>query len=112
LGYKARMMVGESSGERRLLVRLQSEGLMGGCFFQRMVILKVTTPDFLWEKQKLAVYLDGPPHLKSHVMERDEELRELLRQRGWRVLEFPYSPPLSESRLREIVEGIREALPH
>ena len=106
------MQVAESRGELKLLTALQREGLMRDCSYQEVIVLKATVPDFCWRKYKLVAYLDGPPHLKDRVMERDAELRELLRGLGWRVLEFPYVPPLSDSRLKEITTSIQEALPH
>ena len=119
------MQVKESAGERKLLIRLQLEGLMKGALWQEPIFLGVkqvladgreveraTIPEVQYPRSLVCLYLDGPPHLKDKVMERDSELRELLRGLGWRVLEFPYTPPLSDARLKEITTSIQEALPH
>jgi len=39
----------------------------------------------------LIVFVDGPVHLKTAQMMKDEELQTLLRKRGYRILELSYS---------------------
>lgn len=79
--------------------------------------LPFTKPDFLfcdsWHRplgQVVPVYLDGPPHEKLGVMDRDDRIDSLWRQYGVEPLRFRYTPPLSEKRKTEIFEAIREAL--
>jgi very-short-patch-repair endonuclease len=56
------------------------------------VEIPVTTADFYFplEPRPLIVFVDGPVHLKTAQMMKDEELRTLLRRRGYRILELSY----------------------
>ncbi len=55
------------------------------------VEIAVTTADLYFPQgpRPLIVFVDGPVHLTSQMM-KDEELRTLLRKRGYRVLELSY----------------------
>jgi very-short-patch-repair endonuclease len=55
------------------------------------------------------VFVDGPVHLKRAQVVKDEELRTLLRRRGYRVLELSYSSYTDKRRdelYREIMNGL------
>jgi len=56
------------------------------------VEIPVTTADFYFpiEPRPLIVFVDGRVHLKTSQMMKDEELRTLLRRRGYRILELCY----------------------
>jgi len=41
--------------------------------------------DFYYEKQTIAVFVDGPPHDKDYVMKDDEKKRARLKELGYRV---------------------------
>ena len=58
----------------------------------RQVEIPVTTADFYFplESRPLLVFVDGRVHLGTSQMAKDEELRSLLRKRGYRVLELSY----------------------
>ena len=70
-------------------MRLQDEGIN----YLTQVEIPVTIADFYFplESRPLIVFVDGPVHLKTAQMMKDEELRTLLRKRGYRILELSYS---------------------
>ena len=70
-------------------MRLQEEGVN----YLTQVEIPVTTADFYFplESRPLIVFVDGRVHLKTSQMMKDEELRTLLRKRGYRVLELSYT---------------------
>ncbi len=57
----------------------------------------------------MIVFVDGPVHLRTAQMIKDEELRTLLRKRGYRILELIYSSYSDKKRdelYREIMNGL------
>jgi very-short-patch-repair endonuclease len=74
--------------EQELAIRLQDDGIR----YQTQVEIPVTTADFyfLLESGPLLVFVDGRVHLGTVQMAKDEELRSLLRKRGYRILELCY----------------------
>jgi len=64
----------------------------GRISYQTQVEIPVTTADFYFptEGRPLIVFVDGRVHLKTSQAVKDEELRTLLRKRGYRVLELFY----------------------
>jgi ATP-dependent helicase YprA (DUF1998 family) len=56
-------------------------------------------PDFLYEDDFLAVYVDGPPHDYPERQERDEHQQQLLERLGWTVVRLRY-----DDDWRDIVE--------
>jgi len=71
----------------------------------------VTMADFYFplEPRPLIVFVDGPGHLKTAQMMKDEELRSLLRKRGYRILELSYGTYSDKKRdelYREILNGL------
>jgi hypothetical protein len=57
----------------------------------------------------LGVFVDGPVHLNTIQVLKDEELRTLLRKRGYRVLELSYTGYTDKKRdelYREILNGL------
>ena len=115
--YKERMKVPVSKGEYQLFIALKRAGLGDGIITQRKIQLRepdeahphglVTTPDFLYPRRMLALYLDGNNVHRGYRLERDEEIDELMKLKGWTVVRFPYHAPLSDKRKREIVEEVR-----
>ena len=75
--------------EVELAVKLESSGIP----YQTQVEVPVTTADFYLatEPRPTLVFIDGRPHLTTSQMIKDEELRTLLRKRGYRVVELAYS---------------------
>ncbi|TET28303.1 MAG: hypothetical protein E3J73_01120 [Candidatus Bathyarchaeum sp.] len=133
MSFRERMQVGTSAAEIAVLIRLQKMHLIelmhplgttivfigGGAIFYekeclpRQVIQKCqgfTVPDFPFLDAKMPTYLDGPPHLKKGVMNRDYGIDTKLRQVGLLPLRFAYKPKLSEERLQEICDTIKTLL--
>src|SRR3989442_5774732 len=74
--------------EQELAIKLQDNGIR----YQTQVEIPVTTADFYFalETRPLLVFVDGRVHLGKAQMAKDEELRSLLRKKGYRVLELSY----------------------
>jgi very-short-patch-repair endonuclease len=74
--------------EQELAIKLQDDGI----HYQTQVEIAVTTADFYFplDPRPLLVFVDGRVHLGTSQMAKDEELRSLLRKRGYRILELFY----------------------
>jgi len=75
--------------EQEIALRLQDNGIR----YLTQVEIPVTTADFYFplEPRPLLVFVDGRVHLGTAQMVKDEELRLLLRKRGYRILELYYN---------------------
>jgi very-short-patch-repair endonuclease len=71
----------------------------------------VTTADFYFplETRPLIVFIDGRVHLGIAQMAKDEELRSLLRKRGYRILELYYDS-FSDKKRDQLYEQILNGL--
>jgi len=71
----------------------------------------VTTADFYFalESRPLLLSVDGRVHLGTAQMAKDEELRTLLRKRGYRILELCYDS-YSDKKKDHLYEEIRNSL--
>lgn len=71
---------------------------------QEPICIKSVVPDVIVEKgdKPICVFLDGPVHVKRALA--DEENRELLAKRGFRVLELPYDAYTEEQKQLLIAE--------
>ena len=87
--WRERLNVNPSRMEHELALRLQEEGVN----YLTQVEIPVTTADFYFplESRPLVVFVDGRVHLKTTQMAKDEELRTLVRKRGYRVLKLSYA---------------------
>src|SRR5437773_11947514 len=74
--------------ERELAMKLGSSGIQ----YQTQVEVPITTADFYFatEPRPTLVFVDGRPHLTTAQTIKDEELRTVLRKRGYRVVELAY----------------------
>jgi len=74
--------------EQELAINLEHDRI----HYLTQVEIPVTTADFYFplEPRPLIVFVDGRVHLKTSQMIKDEELRSLLRKRGYRILELCY----------------------
>ncbi|MDR0493859.1 MAG: endonuclease domain-containing protein [Nitrososphaerota archaeon] len=100
-----------SQAEIDVFCELSKQGLITGMTTQKMLMLKVTYPDFCWTEQKKAVYLDGTPvYCTDRAERRDAEIDELLEPRGWRVLRISYDPPMTKKALPEVTMQIKQFL--
>jgi len=93
--------------ESELAIKLQDDQVN----YLTQVEIPVTTADFYFplEPRPLIVFVDGPVHLKTSQMIKDEELRTLLRKRGYRILELSYGSYSDKKRdelYREIMSGL------
>jgi very-short-patch-repair endonuclease len=93
--------------EHELALKLQDDRVN----YLTQVEIPVSTADFYFplDPRPLIVFVDGPVHLKTSQMMKDEELRTLLRKRGYRILELSYSSYSDKKRdelYREILNGL------
>ena len=86
--WRERLHANPSRMEQELAIRLQDDGI----HYQTQVEIPVATADFYFplESKPLLVFVDGRVHLGTAQMAKDEELRSLLRKRGYRILELTY----------------------
>ena len=93
--------------ERELAFKLQDCEIR----YLTQVEIPVTTVDFYFplEPRPLLVFVDGRVHLGRAQMVKDEELRSLLRKRGYRILELYYNSYSDKKRDKlygEILNGL------
>src|SRR5881628_2985069 len=93
--------------EQELVFKLQK----GRIFHQTQVEIPVTTANFYFPTQPrpLVVFVDGRVHFGKAQMFKDEELRTLLRKKGYQVLELSYNN-YSDKRRDELYLRILESL--
>ncbi len=86
--WRERLHANPSQMEQELAFKLQVDRIQ----YQTQVEIPVTTADFYFslESRPLLVFVDGRVHLGTKQMVKDEELRSLLRKRGYRILELYY----------------------
>jgi len=94
--------------ERELAIKLQDNGIP----YQTQVEIPVTTADFYFtlETRPLIVFVDGRVHLRTVQAFKDEELRSLLRRRGYRILELSYDSYSDKKRdqlFQQILDDLR-----
>jgi len=105
--WRERLHVNPSRMEQELAIKLQDNGIR----YQTQVEIPVTTADFYFslESRPLLVFVDGRIHLRTAKMAKDEELRSLLRRRGYRILELfyeSYSDKKRDQLCEEIMNGL------
>jgi very-short-patch-repair endonuclease len=92
--------------ERRWLEFLQAGNLRLPTRAQVLIADASSRPDFLYEQDFVAIYVDGPPHDYPERQTRDASQEALLEELGWRVVRFRYDENWSEEvRLRPDVFG-------
>src|SRR6266849_4062577 len=86
--WRQRLHTNPSRMEQELAIKLQDNGI----HYQTQIEIPVTTVDFYFplESRPLLVFVDGRVHLGRAQTVKDEELRSLLRKRGYRILELFY----------------------
>ena len=109
--WRERLHANPSRMEQELAIKLQDNGI----HYQTQVEIPVTTADFyfLLESRPLLVFVDGRVHLGKSQMTKDEELRSLLRKRGYRILELyygGYSDKKRDQLYEHILDNLRSAL--
>ena len=105
--WRERLNVNPSRMEQELAIKLQDNGIQ----YLTQVEIPVTTADFYFPVQPrpLLVFVDGRAHLGKAQSVKDEEIRSLLRKRGYRVLELFYNVYSDKTR-DELYEEILENL--
>ncbi len=105
--WRERLHANPSRMEQELAIKLQDNGIR----YQTQVEIPVTTADFYFplESKPLLVFVDGRVHLGTTQMAKDEELRSLLRKRGYRILELYYNS-YSDRKRDQLYEEIRDNL--
>src|SRR5438445_12885535 len=93
--------------ETELAIKLQDFGI----HYLTQIEIPITTVDFYFPTtpRPTLVFIDGQPHLRAIQMAKDEELRTLLRKRGYRVMELiycSYSDKKRDELYQEIVEQL------
>ena len=93
--------------EHELAIKLQDNKI----HYQTQVEIPVTTTDFYFslESRPLIVFVDGRVHLGTVQMAKDEELRLMLRKRGYRILELCYDS-YSDKKRDQLYQSILDAL--
>ena len=93
--------------EQELAIKLQENGIR----YQTQVEIAVTIADFYLplESRPFLVFVDGRVHLGTAQMSKDEELRTLLRKRGYRILELFYDS-YSDKKRDQLYEEIQNSL--
>ena len=105
--WRERLHANPSRMEQELAIKLQDDGI----HYQTQVEIPVTTADFYFplESRPLLVFVDGRVHLRTAQMAKDEELRSLLRKRGYRILELFYDS-YSDKKRDQLYTEIRNSL--
>jgi len=87
--WRERLCANPSQVEQELAFKLQDDRIQ----YQTQVEIPVTTADFYFslKSRTLLVFVDGRVHLGTSQMAKDEELRSLLRKKGYRILELCYN---------------------
>src|SRR5437773_4991812 len=107
--WRERLHANPSRMEQELAIKLQEDGV----HYQTQVEIPVATADFYFslESRPLPVFVDGRVHLGTAQMVKDEELRTLLRKRGYRILELCYDSYSDKKRdllYEQILNDLRE----
>ncbi len=105
--WRERLHANPSRMEQELAIKLQDDQIR----YLTQVEIPVTTADlyFPLEPRPLLVFVDGRVHHGTAQMAKDEELRILLRKRGYRVLELfydNYSDQIRDNLYKEILYSL------
>ena len=105
--WRERLHANPSRMEQELAIRLQEDGIR----YQTHVEIPVASADFYFslESRPLLVFVDGRVHLGTAQTVKDEELRSLLRKRGYMILELCYDS-YSDRKRDQLYEEIRTSL--
>src|SRR5437667_9886560 len=105
--WRERLHANPSRMEQELAIKLQDNRIN----YLTQVEISVTRADFYFpqEPRPLIVFVDGRVHLKASQITKDEELRTLLRKRGYRILELCYES-YSDSKRDELYGKLLDGL--
>jgi len=93
--------------EQELAMNLEHDRI----HYLTQVEIAVTTADFYFplEPRPLIVFVDGRVHLKTSQVLKDEELRTLLRKRGYRILALHYDS-YSDTKRDQLYKELLDSL--
>src|SRR6058998_1132591 len=105
--WRERLHANPSRMEQELAIKLQDSQIS----YLTQVEIPVTTADFYFplEPRPLIVFVDGRVHLKTSQIVKDEELRTLLRKKGYRILELCYDG-YSDKKRDQLYKEIHNSL--
>src|SRR5438034_6659324 len=105
--WRERIHANPSRMEQELAIKLEHDRIR----YLTQVELPITTADFYFplEPRPLIVFVDGRVHLRTAQMAKDEELRSLLRKRGYRILELCFSS-YSYGKRDQLYKEIKDSL--
>ena len=105
--WRERLHANPSRMEQELAIKLQDNRI----HYQTQVEIPVTIADFYFptESRPLLAFVDGRVHLGTAQMVKDEELRSLLRNRGYRIVELFYRS-YSDSKRDQLYQQIMDSL--
>ena len=105
--WRERLHANPSRMEQELAIKLQDNGIT----YQTQVEIPITIVDFYFplESRPLLVFVDGRVHLGTTQAAKDEELRSLLRKRGYKILELFYDS-YSDRKRDRLYDEIRNSL--
>ena len=105
--WREQLHANPSRMEQELAINLEHDRI----HYLTQVEIPITTADFYFplEPRPLIVFVDGPVHLKTSQMTKDEETRTLLRKKGYRILELYYDS-YSNRKRDQLYEEIRACL--
>src|SRR6266849_3424038 len=106
--WRERLHANPTRMEQELAIKLQDDRIN----YLTQVEIPVTSADlyFPLEPRPLLVFVDGRVHHGTAQMAKDEELRTLLRKRGYRILELyydAYSDKKRDQLYQEILDDLR-----
>src|SRR6266571_1155968 len=106
-GWRERLYANPSRMEQELAINLEHDGIR----YLTQVEIPVSTADFYFplEPRPLIVFVDGRVHLKVSQVTKDEELRTLLRKKGYRILELRYDA-YSDKKRDQLYKEILDSL--
>ena len=105
--WRERLRANPSWMEQELAFKLQENRVN----YLTQIEIPVTIADFYFplDPRPLLVFVDGRVHLGRAQMLKDEELRTLLRRRGYRILELYYDS-YSDTKRDQLYEEILNTL--
>src|SRR5436189_1789481 len=105
--WRERLHANPSRMEQEIAIKLQDNRIN----YLTQVEIPVAIADFYFplEPRPLIVFVDGRVHLKTAQMMKDEELRTLLRKRGYRILELQYDS-YSDQKRDQLYQDLLENL--
>lgn len=107
MSFKLVMHPTVSKAEIEVFKELSKANLTRNMVTQQTIVLKKTVPDFMWISKRKIVFLDGAQVHSSNQTDSDIDIDNQLELQGWQVLRIRYNAPLTQTRLKEVVDEIK-----